>query len=120
MRIALNATEIGRQRGGNESFLLGLLDGWRSMPASEPITLIACTEGLQSLAAMPNPDRFRVINTGSYSRWSSYLWQQTQVLRRIRPDWYLSTFLFPPLLPCQAVVIVHDVSFRAHPEYFPP
>jgi glycosyltransferase involved in cell wall biosynthesis len=120
MRIALNATEIGRQRGGNESFLLGLLDGWRSIATPSPLTLIACSEGMRSLAEIPNPDRFQVINSGPYRRWSSYLWQQTQVLRQTRPDWYLSNFLLPLRLPCRAAVIVHDVSFRAHPEYFPP
>ena len=119
MRIAINATEIGRQRGGNESFLLGLLDGWRSLSITEPLTLLACAEGRPALAKVPNPHRFNVIDTGPYRRWSSYVWQQTQALRQIRPDWYLSTFLLPLHVPCRAAVIVHDVSFRAHPEYFP-
>ncbi len=120
MRVALNATEIGRQRGGNESFLLGLLDGWRSLSVVEPLSLIACAEGLQPLATFFALNRFHVVNTGPYRRWPSYLWQQTYALRQIRPDWYLSTFLLPPWVPCRAAAIVHDVSFRAHPEYFPP
>ncbi len=119
MRVALNATEIGRQRGGNESFLLGLLDGWRSIPTTEPLTLIACSEGLRSLSGVSDPDRFHLIDTGPYRRWPSYLWRQTRALRQTQPDWYLSTFLLPPRVPCRAAVIVHDVSFRAHPEYFP-
>ena len=119
MHVALNATEIGRQRGGNESFLLGLLEGWRSIATGDSITLLACAAGRPQLAALPRPDRFRAIDTGPYRRWPSYLWQQTRALQKIRPDWYLSTFLLPPLVPCRAAVTVHDVSFRAHPEYFP-
>src|SRR5512143_197304 len=98
MHVALNATEIGRQRGGNESFLLGLLEGWRSLAAGDSITLLACAAGRPQLAALSRPDRFRVIDTGPYRRWPSYLWQQTRALQKIRPDWYLSTFLLPPLV----------------------
>jgi glycosyltransferase involved in cell wall biosynthesis len=119
MHVALNATEIGRQRGGNESFLLGLLEGWRLLPEAEPLSLIVCADGLTQLAALPHPAWSHVIDTGVYRRWPSYLWQQTRALQRLQPDWYLSTFLLPPRVPCRAAVIVHDVSFRAHPEYFP-
>jgi glycosyltransferase involved in cell wall biosynthesis len=95
------------------------LEGWRLLPEADPLTLIACVDGLTQLAALPQLDRFRVIDTGPYRRWPSYLWQQTRALQHMRPDWYLSTFLLPPRVPCRAAVIVHDVSFRAHPEYFP-
>jgi glycosyltransferase involved in cell wall biosynthesis len=119
MHLAINATDIGRQRGGNESFLLGLLEGWRSLTIADTIYLLACAEGALPLASFSQSDRFRVVNLGLYRRWPSYLWQQTRALQHLRPDWYLSTFLLPPLVPCRVAVIVHDVSFRAHPEYFP-
>ena len=121
MRLAINATDIGRQRGGNESFLLGLLDGLCSLPQpqEECVTLVACSDGMPLLAAQSLPERFRIVDTGPYRRWPSYLWQQTQAMRYARADWYLSTFLLPPVVPCRAAVFVHDLSFRAHPEYFP-
>ena len=120
MHLVLNATDIGRQRGGNESYLLGLIDGLRSLPADgDRFSLIACREGLDDLAAVAPPDRFRLIDTGPYRRWPSYLWQQPQTLRRVRADWYLSTFLLPPMVSCRAAVLIHDLSFRAHPDYFP-
>ena len=120
MHLVLNATDIGRQRGGNESYLLGLIDGLRSLPADDDrFSLIACRAGLDDLAAVAPPDRFRLIDTGPYRRWPSYLWQQTQALRRAQADWYLSTFLLPPMVPCRAAVLIHDLSFRAHPAYFP-
>ena len=120
MHLALNATDIGRQRGGNESYLLGLIDGLRSLPADgDRFSLIACREGLSDLSAVAQLDRFRVIDTGPYRRWPSYLWQQTQAVRRAQADWYLSSFLLPPSVPGRAAVVVHDLSFRAHPDYFP-
>ena len=121
MRLTINATDVGRQRGGNESFLLGLLDGLCSLPEprEECVTLVACSDGIPLLAAQSLPERFQIVDTGPYRRWSSYLWQQTQAMRYARADWYLSTFLLPPVVPCRAAVIVHDLSFRAHPEYFP-
>lgn len=120
MHLALNATDIGRQRGGNESYLLGLIDGLQSLPANDDrFSLIACQAGAKDLAAVAAPERFRVIDTGPYRRWPSYLWQQTQAVRRAHADWYVSTFLLPPNVPGRAAVLIHDLSFRAHPDYFP-
>ena len=122
MHLALSVTDIGRQRGGNESYLLGLLDGLRSLPDAsndDRFTLVACRDGMAVLSALSWPPRFQLVDTGPWKRWPSYLWQQTQVLHRTHPDWYTSTFLLPPLVPCRAAVFIHDLSFRAHPEYFP-
>ena len=122
MHLMINATDIGRQRGGNESFLLGLLDGLRSLPGGagqDHFSLVACRAGLPTLSAWDWPLRFDLIDAGPWRRWPFYLWQQTRLLRRARPDWYLSTFLLPLAVPCQAAVLVHDLSFRAHPEFFP-
>ena len=120
MHLTLNVTDIGRQRGGNESYLLGLIDGLRSLPVNDDrCSLIACREGTPVLSAVAPTDRFRVIDTGPYRRWPSYLWQQTQAVQRAQADWYVSTFLLPPRVPCRAAVLIHDLSFRAHPDYFP-
>lgn len=120
MHLALNVTDIGRQRGGNESYLLGLIDGLRSLPVNDDrFSLIACREGVNDLSAVAPSDRIRVIDTGPYRRWPSYLWQQTRAIHRAQADWYVSTFLLPPRVPCRAAVLIHDLSFRAHPDYFP-
>jgi glycosyltransferase involved in cell wall biosynthesis len=120
MHLALNATDIGRQRGGNESYLLGLIDGLRSLPEnSNWFSVLACREGLPILSQQAWPAHFQIIDMGPWHRWSSYLWQQTRMLRQLKPDWYFSTYLLPPVVPCRAALLVHDLSFRAHPEYFP-
>ncbi|MCX7671056.1 MAG: hypothetical protein N2439_13420, partial [Anaerolineae bacterium] len=117
MHLAINASEIGRQRGGNETFLLGLLEGWADVQDRPQISLITATTG----GAMPWGDAcpWPAINVGPYRRLPFFLWQQTLALRQLKPDWYLSTYFLPPVLPCRGAVLVHDVSFLAHPEYFP-
>ena len=49
-------------------------------------------------------------------------WEQTQLprsLARARPDVFFAPAYTAPLrLPCPFVVVVHDVSFFAHPEWF--
>jgi glycosyltransferase involved in cell wall biosynthesis len=120
MHLAINATDIGRQRGGNEAYLSGLLDGFTSLVDSqERFTLITCRSGAQILSARAWPDRFQVVDAGPWRRWPSYLWQQTRAIRRAKADCYLSTFLLPLVVPCRAAVLIHDLSFRAHPDYFP-
>lgn len=113
--LVINATELGRQRGGNESYIAGLLAGLAELSPSAQISLLTCLWDKPA----PIPSKFRQINLGVYRRLPFFLWQQTIALRQLEADWYLSNFFLPPLLPCRGVVVVHDLSFRAHPEYFP-
>jgi len=117
MHLAINASEIGRQRGGNETHLLGLLEGLSGRADAPQVSLVTAATG----AAMPWGANcpWPEINVGPYRRLPFHFWQQTLALRRLKPDWYLSTYFLPPVLPCRGAVLVHDVSFLAHPEYFP-
>lgn len=118
MHVVINATEIGRGRGGNESYLLGLLQGLDEVGVQPKVTLLLTSTGAKTLQGVIS-NRFACVQIGDYRRLYFYLFQQTAILRRLRPDWYLSTFFLPPIMPCRGVVLVHDLSFRAHPEYFP-
>jgi glycosyltransferase involved in cell wall biosynthesis len=118
MRLAINATEIGRQRGGNESYLTGLLQGLAALDVASDTTLFVTSECVPLLPTITSAV-YPTINVGKYRKISFFLWQQTRHLARIRPDWYLSTFFLPPITPCHAAVLVHDMSFRTHPEFFP-
>lgn len=117
MHLAINGTDLGRQRGGNESFLMGLLQGINQASLPVTTTVLAAPAGLHTLRR--SGYQGRITDIGVYRRVPFYLWQQSQLLRGIKPDWYLSTYFLPPGLPCNGAVIVHDVSFCAHPEYFP-
>jgi glycosyltransferase involved in cell wall biosynthesis len=121
MHLAVNASDLGRRRGGNESYLLGLLGGLATLAADAGprVTLIVSDEGARLLEGEPRLHGFAVENVGAYRRLPFHLWQQTTVLRRVRPDWFVSTFFLPPVTPCRAAVLIHDLSFWAHPEYYP-
>ncbi|MCB0154514.1 MAG: glycosyltransferase family 4 protein [Anaerolineae bacterium] len=114
--LVINATELGRQRGGNESFIAGLIEGLAQLKPALRLTLLRCDWG----RPVSVPPIFEQVNLGPYRQLPFLLWQQTLALRRLQADWYLANFFLPPLLPCQGAVVVHDLSFRAHPDYFPP
>ena len=115
MHLVVNATEVGRRRGGNESYISGLIEGLAALGLPIQVSLLTCDWGKP-----PNlPPIFHQVNLGQYHRLAFLLWQQTIALRRLKADWYLSTFFLPPVFPCRGAVLVHDLSFRAHPEYFP-
>jgi glycosyltransferase involved in cell wall biosynthesis len=121
MHLAFNASDLGRQRGGNEAYLLGLLGGLAPLVEETGIdvSLIVGDEGQHLARSEHRFHCFKVIHVGQYRRVPFLLWQQTAVLRRLRPDWYISTFFLPPNTPCRSAVLVHDLSFRARPDYYP-
>lgn len=115
MHLAINASELGRGRGGNESYIAGLIEGLSALSCPPEVTLLTCEWGID----LDLPPDFREVNLGPYRRVPFLLWQQTRALKRTTADWYLSNFFLPLSLPCKGAVVVHDLSFRAHPEYFP-
>lgn len=121
MHLALNTSDLGRQRGGNESYLLGLLAGLAEVApeTGARVSLLVSGEGARLVAAEPRFRAFAVHDAGPYHRLPFLLWQQTALLRRVQPEWYVSTFFLPSVVPCRAAVLVHDLSFRAQPDYFP-
>jgi glycosyltransferase involved in cell wall biosynthesis len=121
MHLVINGSDLGRQRGGNESYMIGMLDGMAVVAEESKvqISLIVANEGVRLVAEKPAWRAYRVIDVGPYRRLPFLLWQQTLTLRSLRPDWLVSTFFLPPITPCRAAVLIHDLSFRAHPEFFP-
>jgi glycosyltransferase involved in cell wall biosynthesis len=115
VHLVINATEMGRRRGGNESCVAGLIEGLSEIRPSAQVSLLTCDWGMP----LSFPPAFRQVNLGRYRRLAFFLWQQTVALRALKADWYLANFFLPPLMPCEGAIIVHDLSFRAHPEYFP-
>jgi glycosyltransferase involved in cell wall biosynthesis len=131
MHLVINASDLGRSRGGNESYLLGLIEGMvtgadplqgmaeRAGRSAVRISLIVAHEGANLARSIAEPHGLDVIDAGPYRRLPFLLWQQTAILRRLQPDWYISTFFLPPITPCRTAVLIHDLSFRAHPDYYP-
>ena len=115
MRLVINASEIGRRRGGNESYMLGLISGLELCASSHEVHLLTNTWDHN----VPVPLPFEQTNLGTYKPLRFWATQQQRYVRHLQADWYVSNFFLPPDLPCKGAVIVHDMSFCAHPEYFP-
>jgi glycosyltransferase involved in cell wall biosynthesis len=113
--VVINASEIGRRRGGNEAYLAGLIEGLSRLDLSVQVSLLTCEWG----ESLDLPSAFHQVSLGPYRRLPFFLWQQTSAVRRLEADWYVSTFFLPLAAPCRQAVLIHDLSFRAHPEYFP-
>lgn len=115
MHLVINASEVGRRRGGNESFITGLVEGLAGLDPLPHVTLLTCRWN----TPLCLPPAFQQVNLGPYRRLPFLLWQQTLALRQLKANWYLANFFLPLSMPCRGIVAVHDLSFRAHPKYFP-
>jgi glycosyltransferase involved in cell wall biosynthesis len=125
MRIAIDAREAAGQPTGVGRYLNGLLDQWEK-PGGPDCAFTLYLDDRPTGGFAPPPDRFPVTRL---RRWPDLvpgrdtLWQQVTLARRVRrdrPDVFFSpAYSLPPRLPCPAVVTVHDISFEAHPEWFP-
>jgi glycosyltransferase involved in cell wall biosynthesis len=113
--LAINGIDLGRRRGGNESYLQGLLSGLVKHPQVRKLNLLVGAHfepaGIPSLAGF--------IQTGRYRRIAYLLWQQSLALRRLQFDWFLSTFFLPLAAPRNSAVFIHDLSFLALPRSYP-
>ncbi len=126
MQIAIDAREAAGKPTGVGRYLVNLLSSWgrAASPEEHGFTLYG-DERSAGVFSTPSRD-FPVIRL---RRWPEFipgldtLWQQVTLprqLRRHRPDVFFSpAYSLPYRLPCPAVVAVHDISFEAHPEWFP-
>ena len=72
MHLVINASEIGRQRGGNESFSAGLIEGLEQLNPQEQISLFTCQWG-ENRSTLPFSNRFKQLNIGKYSQLPFFL-----------------------------------------------
>jgi len=125
MRIAIDAREAAGRPTGVGRYLMSLLDQWRQPDDVDcKFSLYLDDRPMGNFA--PPADRFPVTRL---RRWPDLvpgrdtLWQQVTLARRVRrdrPDVFFSpAYSLPLRLTCPSVVTVHDISFEAHPEWYP-
>lgn len=110
MRVGFDAHTVGQRETGNETYARGLLAGFEE---------IGFPVETYSFNRLP----FRLHH-------SHRIWPRQSTIRiplstplvaiRDRLDIYHATYVLPPILSCQAVVAVHDISYALHPEWFRP
>ena len=116
LHIAIDGRELFGKPTGVGRYLLEVLKGWAQTPHRYSVVVPA--EPPPSLRHLG--DRFSWIVKGGAG--AGTRWEQTrlpQALRDVQPDVFLAPANTAPLrVPCPLVVVVHDVSFFAHPEWF--
>jgi glycosyltransferase involved in cell wall biosynthesis len=119
MRIGIDARELCGERTGVGRYLAAVLEGWRTLPAAASHDLVLCAH-----APLPDVDLapLRVEVRTAPGRGGT-LWEQLRlpgVLRAAQVDVVFSPAYTAPLwAPAPVVLAMHDVSFAAHPEWFP-
>jgi glycosyltransferase involved in cell wall biosynthesis len=114
MRIGIDAREIVGRQTGVGRHLSGLLAEWRASDAARVHQFV-----LYAHDTIPDAGPFVVrIVPGTPGTW----WQQVQLPRAVRDDrldvFFSPQYTTPLLIATKTAVVIHDVSFVAHPEWF--
>ncbi len=129
--VAIDGRELGGRPTGVGRFLTHLLAAWAALPAAAEhqflLYLPTSVLRLPSSSTVPTALRVppalslqvRVVPGGSGTWWEQV--RLASALRRDRPDVLFAPAYSAPLAAGVPVVVaLHDVSFLAHPEWFPP
>ena len=119
MRIAIDARELCGRPTGVGRYLASVLDAWRTQPAAAAHEYILCAHEdmvLPDLAPLRVETRLARGNGGT-------AWEQTRLPLLIRAAaaevLFAPAYTCPLWCPAPVVLALHDVSFAAHPEWFP-
>ena len=118
-RFAFDIRQLCLGPSGDRTHLLGLLREFPALAAEDEFLLCLnenCLHEPQELPPAPNM-QVRTVPCRPGWLWTPLAWPR--MLRRERVAVAHGVYLVPPLAPCPTVVTIHDVSFMAHPEWFP-
>lgn len=119
MRVAIDATVLGTARGGDETYLRGLLAAIAAVADRErdrfPILLRA---GVAVPDGATDAELFPERRIGGGSRAWRYLVSVPLALARDRAELFLS-INHGPLIGAPSALVVHDLSFLHHPKLYP-
>jgi alpha-1,3-rhamnosyl/mannosyltransferase len=114
IRVALDATAIGRGKTGNETYLTGLLEGWRQAKP-DGVEVMPIFSGASS--TRPSPLGTKIQNDSFFKR---HLVELPRAREQLRADLYHGVYWIRPWEKEPFVLTVHDISFVVHPEWFRP
>lgn len=115
MRIGIDARELSGKPTGVGRHLAGLLRAWSTAPAAANHTFV-----LYSHEDVTHPMRRAALRVVPGSPGTA--WEQIKLREAAKRDhldvFFAPGYTAPLLLRTPVVVLVHDVSFAAHPEWF--
>jgi glycosyltransferase involved in cell wall biosynthesis len=120
LTVALDGRSLAGERTGVGTYLANLLEQLLLLDSKLRIVLFAAG----ALPALPWMDRERARASSDPSLGgNNFLWSNLtlrRLLRRLGPEVFHSPgYTIPPLLRMPSVVTLHDVSYAAHPEWYP-
>lgn len=122
MKVAIDAGVLGTARGGDESYLRGLLSGLALAADSTHDRFALFTRrGTQTPAEVAAHPNFTMHPLNAPGRAFRYTVALPLAIARERPnfDLLLSINHAPPLSNVARVLVIHDLSFLHHPEFYP-
>jgi glycosyltransferase involved in cell wall biosynthesis len=115
MRIGIDAREIVGRQTGVGRHLSGLLAEWNASGAAHEHQFVLYAHA--AIPDAPEPCVTRIV-PGTSGTW----WQQVQLPRAVRDDrldlFFSPQYTAPLLVAAKTAVVIYDVSFAAHPEWF--
>jgi len=118
LKIAVDGRELVGKPTGVGRYLLEILRAWKVSGCPHRVMVITPSAPAPALTAdLPDIVWHVEAARGAGTRWEQG--RLTRALAKARPDVFFAPAYTAPLrLPCPMVVVVHDVSFFAHPEWF--
>jgi glycosyltransferase involved in cell wall biosynthesis len=124
LTIAVDARELVGKPTGVGRYLSNLLDQWARQSEASLHRFVLYSPGPLGDGARPTPRGGATFEVRQIPGTAGTRWEQTRLpatLRRDRPDVLFAPGYSSPLfLRIPIVLMIHDVSFFARPEWFPP
>jgi len=116
--IAVDGRELLGKPTGVGRYVREILRAWAAARIPHRILVIVPAEPSDALrTALPTVAWHVEAGAGSGTRWEQT--RLSRALARAEPDVFFAPAYTAPLrLPCPMAVVIHDVSFFAHPEWF--
>jgi glycosyltransferase involved in cell wall biosynthesis len=113
IRIGLDAHMVGSHETGNETYIVGLLDGLSTLSADFEVDVFHAGE-----LARLDSDHLRPRKLLSRSPWLRLSVDLPYQSWRAGLDVLHVTYAAPIWSPCPIVLTVHDITFATNPEWF--
>ncbi|HZT77887.1 MAG TPA: glycosyltransferase family 1 protein [Vicinamibacterales bacterium] len=117
MRIGIDARELCGHATGVGRYLSGLLREWSRSPRARAHEFVLYAPETPPLALDTRQFAMRTVR-GAGGTW----WEQVQAPRAAAGDrldaWFAPAYTAPLAIDVPVTLVVHDVSFFAHPEWF--
>ncbi len=116
IRVALDATAVGRGKTGNETYLTGLLEGWKeARPEGVELVPIFSRKGVLNW-----PRQSAALRHGGTGFFRRHGVELPKAREGLKANLYHGVYWMRPWEKEPFVLTVHDLSFLENPGWYPP